>query len=62
MGQVKLKLKIKIKKGLFIDNYLDSQDLIKIFKDYFEDNSYLKVWHNYGFDRHVIYHEGINVK
>jgi len=27
-----------------------------------ENEKYLKVWHNYGFDRHVFYNHGINVK
>lgn len=47
---------------LFIDNYGDSLGLINIFKDYFEDEKYLKIWHNYGFDRHILFNHGINVK
>ncbi len=47
---------------LFIDNYADAADLIMEFKEYFEDESILKVWHNYGFDRHILYNHGINVK
>jgi DNA polymerase-1 len=46
---------------LFIDNYAECEGLVNIFKDYFEDSRYLKVWHNYSFDRHIIYNHGINV-
>jgi DNA polymerase-1 len=47
--------------GLFIDNYAECEGIVNIFKDYFEDNRYLKVWHNYSFDRHIFYNHGINV-
>lgn len=47
---------------LFIDNYGECEGIINIFKDYFEDKTYYKVWHNYGFDRHIIYNHGINVR
>lgn len=47
---------------LFIDNYGESTGVLDVFKDYFEDPSIFKVWHNYGFDRHIIYNHGINVK
>ena len=47
---------------LFIDNYADSSDLIMVFQEYFENEKYLKVWHNYGFDRHIFFNHGINVK
>lgn len=33
-----------------------------IFKDYFENNEYKKVWHNYGYDRHIINNCGIDIK
>ena len=38
----------------------DSEDtkyaeaVLNVFKDFFEDRRFLKVWHNYGFDRHVM--------
>ena len=32
------------------------------FKDYFENEKYKKIWHNYGFDRHIFYNHGIDVK
>jgi len=47
---------------LWIDNLDDAQGLLQEFKDWLEDSRVLKVWHNYGFDRHVLYNEGINVK
>jgi DNA polymerase-1 len=47
---------------LFIDNYADSLELVQVFKDYFEDPKYLKVWHNYGFDRHIFNNHGINIQ
>jgi DNA polymerase-1 len=46
---------------LFIDNYGECEGIVDIFKDYFEDSRYLKVWHNYSFDRHIFYNHGINV-
>ena len=45
---------------LFIDNYADASGNIELFKEYFEDASMLKVWHNYGFDRHILGNHGIN--
>ncbi len=30
------------------------------FKSYFEDRSTLKCWHNYSYDRHILYNHGIN--
>lgn len=47
---------------LFIDNYAESNGIVNEFKNYFEDSEYLKVFHNYGFDRHIFYNHGINVK
>lgn len=32
------------------------------FKEYLENPEILKCWHNYGFDRHVLYNHGIDVK
>ena len=32
------------------------------FKEYFENPNILKCWHNYGFDRHILYNHGINVQ
>lgn len=36
--------------------------MIHELKDYFENDRYKKIWHNYGFDRHVFYNHGIDVK
>ncbi len=36
--------------------------MIELFKEYFENENFKKVWHNYGFDRHIFYHHGIDVK
>lgn len=47
---------------LFIDNYGERTGLVDLFKGYFEDKSYLKCWFNYGFDRHIFYNHGIDVK
>ena len=47
---------------LFIDNYADAKDVMLEFKDYFEDPEYLKCWHNYGYDRHILYNHGIDCK
>lgn len=32
------------------------------FKEYLEDPNYLKVFHNYGYDRHIFFNHGIDVK
>lgn len=47
---------------LFIDNYADSADVLLEFRGYFSDPTYLKCWHNYGFDRHVMLNTGIDCK
>lgn len=47
---------------LWIDNLDDSYNVLQVFKDWFEDERHLKVWHNYGFDRHVMWNEGIDVR
>ena len=46
---------------LWIDNIDDSEGMLRRnFKEWLEDSRYRKVWHNYGFDRHVMYNEGID--
>ena len=47
---------------LFIDNYADSEGVLMEFKEYFEDEEYLKCWHNYGYDRHILYNHGIDCR
>jgi len=47
---------------LLIDNYGDAEGTLDMFKGYLQDPNYYKCWHNYGFDRHVLYNHGINVQ
>ena len=46
---------------LWVDNLDDAKGILYEFQEWLEDPAILKAWHNYGFDRHVIYNEGINV-
>lgn len=48
--------------ALWIDNLDDAFGVLQCFKPWFEDERFLKVWHNYGFDRHVMWNEGIDCK
>ncbi len=48
--------------ALWIDNIDDSFGVLQCFKEFFEDERFLTVWHNYGFDRHVMWNEGIDVR
>ena len=50
------------KKTLWIKNDGTSEGVLDLFKDWFESDLYHKVWHNYGFDRHVMYNEGIDCR
>ncbi|KAM3567364.1 hypothetical protein VYU27_010489, partial [Nannochloropsis oceanica] len=45
---------------LWVDNMGVSEGVLSEFKDWFKDPATKKVWHNYGFDRHVLYNEGID--
>lgn len=47
---------------LWIDNLDEAVGILQEFKPWFEDERFLKVWHNYGFDRHVMFNEGIDVR
>jgi hypothetical protein len=47
---------------LWVDNLDDAKGILYEFQEWLEDPSVKKVWHNYGFDRHVIFNEGIDVK
>ena len=47
---------------LFLDNYGESSGVLDVFKSYFEDKSIFKVFHNYGFDRHILFNHNINVQ
>ncbi|XP_049849216.1 uncharacterized protein LOC126318245 [Schistocerca gregaria] len=44
---------------IWLDNLYDSTTL-ESFKEYFESPSIRKIWHNYGFDRHVLMNHGID--
>lgn len=47
---------------LWIDNLDDAFGVLQVFKPWFEDERHKKVWHNYGFDRHVMWNEGIDCR
>lgn len=47
---------------LWINNDGHALGVLQEFKAWFENEKYLKVWHNYGFDRHVMYNEGIDCR
>ena len=49
-------------KALWIENLDESDGVLNIFKNWFENESIKKVWHNYGFDRHVLYNHGIDCR
>jgi len=48
--------------ALWIDNLDDAFGVLQCFKEFFEDERFKTVWHNYGFDRHVMWNEGIDVR
>ncbi len=47
---------------LWIDNLDDAHGILQEFKPWLEDERFKKIWHNYGFDRHVLWNEGIDCK
>eukprot|EP00533_Pseudo-nitzschia_delicatissima_P000218 CAMPEP_0116111640 /NCGR_PEP_ID=MMETSP0327-20121206/18557_1 /TAXON_ID=44447 /ORGANISM="Pseudo-nitzschia delicatissima, Strain B596" /LENGTH=1018 /DNA_ID=CAMNT_0003604893 /DNA_START=246 /DNA_END=3300 /DNA_ORIENTATION=+ len=47
---------------LWIDNLDDAHRILQEFKEWLEDERFKKIWHNYGFDRHVLWNEGIDCK
>lgn len=47
---------------LWIENAGVAQGVLQLFKEWFENPGTRKVWHNYGFDRHVLANEGIHCK
>ena len=49
-------------KALWVDNLDEAQGVLDVFKDWFEDERFKKVWHNYGFDRHVLHNMNIDCK
>lgn len=48
--------------ALWIDNIGPAGELIRVFKEWFESTESKKVWHNYGFDRHIMNNEEIMCK
>lgn len=48
--------------NLWIDNMDDARGVLDLFKEYFEDEGIKKVWHNYSFDRAMMWRHGIDVK
>ena len=47
---------------LWIDNLDDAHGILQEFKPWMEDERFKKIWHNYGFDRHVMWNEGIDCR
>lgn len=47
---------------VFIDNFADASGVLAEFREYFADRRFKKVWFNYGFDRHVLFNEGIDAQ
>ena len=47
---------------IWIDNLDESRGVLQYFKDYFQDPSIKKVFHNYSFDCHELQNEGIQVR
>jgi DNA polymerase-1 len=47
---------------VWVDNLDSAEGTLQLFKDFLESKNYLKVWHNYSFDRHVLFNHGINVQ
>jgi len=47
---------------LWVDNIDDAHGILQEFKPWMEDERFKKIWHNYGFDRHVMWNEGIDCK
>lgn len=48
--------------AIWIDNLCEGDDasLLQRFKGWFENTEFKKVWHNYSFDRHIMFNEGVN--
>ncbi|CAH0477874.1 unnamed protein product [Peronospora belbahrii] len=47
---------------VWIDNLDSAEGTLHYFKEFLESTMYRKVWHNYSFDRHVLFNHGINVQ
>ncbi|GMF41287.1 unnamed protein product [Phytophthora fragariaefolia] len=47
---------------VWVDNLDSAEGTLQLFQDFLESRDYLKVWHNYSFDRHVLFNHGIDVQ
>mmetsp|Transcript_4244 Transcript_4244/g.6316 ORF Transcript_4244/g.6316 Transcript_4244/m.6316 type:complete len:828 (-) Transcript_4244:169-2652(-) len=47
---------------LFVDNLDEAEGILMLFKKYLEDKRIKKVWHNYAFDRHVLFNHNIDAQ
>ena len=45
---------------LWIDNLDDADGVLDVFRPFFSSRKAKKVWHNYGFDRHVLYNHDVD--
>ena len=48
--------------ALWLDTLDPENGVLDELKGWLEDPAALKVWHNYGFDRHVLYNHGVDVQ
>jgi len=49
--------------NVWVDTFGEEKEgIIRHMKEFFENEDQKKVWHNYGFDRHVLYNIGIDAK
>lgn len=47
---------------LWVDLIKGGDEVLEVFKPYFENPNVQKVWHNYSFDRHVIENHGVKLR
>ncbi|CCI46021.1 unnamed protein product [Albugo candida] len=47
---------------IWVDNLDNAEGTLAYFRAFLEDINLNKVWHNYSFDRHVLFNHGINAK
>lgn len=47
---------------IWVDNLDGAEGTLDCFQEFLQDQKIKKVWHNYSFDRHVIYNHGINAQ
>ncbi|DAZ95789.1 TPA: hypothetical protein N0F65_009185 [Lagenidium giganteum] len=47
---------------VWVDNLDAAEGTLEYFKEFLESKQTKKVWHNYSFDRHVLYNHGIDVR